>query len=503
MALLNSLTSGVSALDSFTQGLEVIGDNIANVNTTAFKSSTINYTDSFSNTLRTSSSSNGNSSNITSSQLGTGVKVQTVSNDFGQGYIENTGVETDLAIAGDGYFQVVDPVNNNEYATRAGNFRVDDKGNLTTSDGYRVQGLMGGEIEYDVYLDSKDNLVYRVRDDFPTDVDSQTVADLNVSPPELNTTTGTLDLKGTAPAGLKTFELNSLGTPYQLSELEAELKRVDGFDFGGYYKTVESMEDAVNVGTITSEQLNRAIEAENGGVGLSISGKNYKSLTAIRADIDSGKIEQVDADAAIAAVNSGAGIQANFTTLQGIRDALDAGVMSEADINAALTAENLTIDTKTYDGTTGLEWSDLNSLYVINPVTNDTYTLEEINSGAPRSESFSFDTQGNLNMTMSDGNSYTMGKVLLMDFNDPQALVREGDGLYTGFDAAGVVGDFLTNYPGENGNGQILQNSLEQSNVDLTEEFAKMIEAQRSFQAGSRVVTVSDEILSEIVNLKR
>ncbi len=97
--------------------------------------------------------------------------------------------------------------------------------------------------------------------------------------------------------------------------------------------------------------------------------------------------------------------------------------------------------------------------------------------------------------------------VLLMDFRDPTALVKEGANLYSGFDAAGVVGTInlsaANNTPGSYGLGTIQGGSLELSNVDLTEQFADMITTQRSFQAGSRIITVSDDILQEVVNLKR
>jgi flagellar hook protein FlgE len=94
-----------------------------------------------------------------------------------------------------------------------------------------------------------------------------------------------------------------------------------------------------------------------------------------------------------------------------------------------------------------------------------------------------------------------------MDFNDPTALVREGANLFSGFDAAGVIGNInLTsadNTPGSYGLGSIQGGTLELSNVDLAEEFANMITTQRSFQAGSRIITVSDDVLQEVVNLKR
>jgi flagellar hook protein FlgE len=94
-----------------------------------------------------------------------------------------------------------------------------------------------------------------------------------------------------------------------------------------------------------------------------------------------------------------------------------------------------------------------------------------------------------------------------MDFSDPTALVREGANLFSGFDAAGVVGNLALsaefNTAGTGTLGFIQGGALELSNVDLTEEFANMIITQRSFQAGSRIITVSDDVLQEVVNLKR
>ena len=98
----------------------------------------------------------------------------------------------------------------------------------------------------------------------------------------------------------------------------------------------------------------------------------------------------------------------------------------------------------------------------------------------------------------------------MVDFNDTSALIREGRNLFSGFGAAGlknasVGGDALSSLQvaGRQGLGRIQQGALELSNVDLTEEFANMITTQRGFQAGSRIITVSDDILQEVVNLKR
>lgn len=150
MALIASLTSGVSALRSFQRGIEVIGNNIANVNTTGFKSSRVEYKEGFNDILNRSATSDqlAGQSNSTANQIGTGVLADTISGDFGQGPVDVTGVNTDLGITGEGFFKVVDRTDGSEYLTRAGNFRIDDSGYLVTQGGKRVQGLTEGSANF-------------------------------------------------------------------------------------------------------------------------------------------------------------------------------------------------------------------------------------------------------------------------------------------------------------------------------------------------------------------
>jgi flagellar hook protein FlgE len=287
MSLIGTLTSGVSAMRSFTKGLEVIGNNISNVNTVGYKSSQASYSDTFSNTLRGSAPSNGATPNMAATQVGTGVRISGIGSNYGQGGLTTTGVASDLGISGNGFFRVINSVDGQEYASRAGNFRFDDQGYLVTSEGYRVQGLTGG------------------------------------TPP---TAVGDIRLDQTPPANTKL-------------------------------------------------------------------------------------------------------------------------------------------------------------------------------------QSYSIDRLGNVVEFYSDGSSATTNRLLLQSYSDPSALQKVGNNLYTGFAAAGAVGGVAlsaaNNGPGENGLGTIESGTLELSNVDLTEQFANMITTQRSFQASARLVTVSDSVLDDIVNLKR
>ena len=123
MSLLGTLTTSVSALDSFTTGLDTIGNNIANINTTAFKGASVSFAD-------------------TLSDLGT--QVSGVNTSFAQGALSSTGNPTNLGVSGSGFFIVKDTVSGQMYATRDGQFTVDASGFLVNQEGYRVQGLTGG-----------------------------------------------------------------------------------------------------------------------------------------------------------------------------------------------------------------------------------------------------------------------------------------------------------------------------------------------------------------------
>ena len=328
MSLTATLNSGVSALNAFSTGLQVISNNISNVNTVGYKSSRADYSDSFSDILRqsTPSPTSGNGSNTDPLQIGTGVKVGSVTSNFSQGTLSSTGKNTDLGVSGSGFFIVRDTANAVNYATRAGDFRLDDSGYLVTNNGYRVQGLSDGAATY----------------------------------------------------------------------------------------------SAVN---------------------------------------NSGALSYVKTAAAPAAVGD---IKVDF---------------------------NLSIGSGLTNNTAG------------------AFTDTQVDAGKPTIRSFTVDQQGNVVINLSNGDSFNRGRVLLQSFSDPNSLTRSGNNLFSGLASAGPIGGSAlsgtNNGPGSNGLGQIQVGALELSNVDLSKEMTDMIIAQRSFQAGSRIVTVTDQLLEETVNLKR
>src|SRR5580765_1406692 len=132
--MVSSLNSGVSGIQQFQNQLDVIGNNIANSDTFGFKSGRADFEDSFSQSLQASGGSN-------LIQIGSGVSTGAVRSNFEQGNLVGTGMTSDLAIKGDGYFVVKDPVSGNTFVTRSGNFDKDPDGYLVTSQGYRLQGF--------------------------------------------------------------------------------------------------------------------------------------------------------------------------------------------------------------------------------------------------------------------------------------------------------------------------------------------------------------------------
>ena len=133
--MIGSLQTGISGLQQFQEDLQVIGNNIANVNTNGYKSSSMDFEDELSQNL-----ANGSNNPM---QIGEGVTIGAIESNYSQGTINTTGVTTDMAINGAGYFLVKDPSSGLTYATRDGEFNLDANGYLVSVNGYRVQGLMG------------------------------------------------------------------------------------------------------------------------------------------------------------------------------------------------------------------------------------------------------------------------------------------------------------------------------------------------------------------------
>jgi len=487
-----SLGSGISALRSFAKGMEVIGNNIANVNTISFKGSRVSYSETFNQILTQSAPSpqDGQGSNVTASQVGLGVQVDSIKGLFHQGGLSSTNQKTDLAISGDGFFLVSDARNQGaKFATRGGDFRIDDQGNLVTTDGYRVQGSNDGAIGYNATVDANGNWRFLKNNDAVSGTIEPSVrGDISLSfdKSQAEEVVGPYDPNGVAR--------NSI---YYTNNLIAS-DAAGNLDWNGTHNIGSGSMVLNGDGTIAEVPgwhtfAQEAVEAIIAQRNQSVTTPDAVSDADIEAAVSKDMFHSLfSADAGETGLTGTA-----ITDLMNTMDLNHLGSPTDQANNVSA------IQALIPSGATPAE-SQQSALQRVNEVRNDK---------APDLANFSIDPEGMITFFLSDGSSFNKGQIMLVDFNDTSALIREGRNLYSGFGAAGLKGISPStagggalealNIAGRDGLGRIQEGALELSNVDLTEEFAQMITTQRGFQAGSRIITVSDDILQEVVNLKR
>lgn len=456
MALIGSLSSGVSAMQSFVKGMEVIGDNIANSKTVGFKKQRSAFTDNFSQTLRDATPGQGNASNLPAIQVGSGVSLASTQKLFGQGAIETTGVASDLAISGDGFFRVYNGATEEQYLTRDGSFRVNEEGFLTDKAGNFLLGVTGGTAE------------------------------------QAPDTMGQIQV-GTEDLGVRQ---NDAGQPVDLLNRlvldDGSRALTNSNSTSGFYRVDEDgrLLDTANLPTIEAVILQNAVGTETDPRAALHTDGNHYLINDAGNYIDDTGAELAGPIAFDPAVAAAAGAVEWNPATQPFASIGD-GTGPEAD--AEWTA----------GGAGG-------SPEVAAPDATDP------NQFSLAVQNWTINRDGEVRLSLNDGSSFVTAKVLIQDVRDPDALTEVGTGLYTGLENAGaiglqewVIGGALTEtqladlIPNSAGRGFIQSRALEGSNTDLTREFSDMITTQRAFQAGSKVITVSDEMLQEIINLKR
>lgn len=402
--MIGSLYSGISGINANTNAMSVIGDNIANMGTTGFKSSDI----SFANVLSQSVGGLGGS------QIGRGVMMSEVRPQWSSGTLESTGNVTDLAINGQGLF-VVRGTDGMRYYTRAGDFKFDKDANLVNPQGFRVQGYEIGE----------DGTLGRI-----TDI--------------------TIPNTGNPPKA--TTRMN-VGINLNAGAVEDEL-----------YSTTLTVYDSLG-----------------NGIGLTLDFKK------------TGNEGEWDVTAVIPASIGTATLSIATVTF---------------DSNGRLADGYApTIDFELVNGASDFEvtWDIYGEGAKAGTLTGyaaESSTLSQTRDGYPAGslQGVSVSEAGEIVASYSNGQLVPLFKVALADFTNYSGLRKMGGNLYSetlasGQASIGVAGSGVM--------GSIASNSLEMSNVDLAKEFVKMITTQRSFQANSRVITTSDEILAELINIKR
>jgi flagellar hook protein FlgE len=413
--MIGSLFAGVSGLNVNSKALNLIGDNIANVNTAGFKSSR----SSFANILSQSLTGTG------ASEIGRGVEFWTATPMWSQGTVENTTNPTDMAINGRGFFTLRDATGADFYS-RAGDFSFDRDGYLTNPDGLYVQG-------YEVLSVNPDSTL-----------NLGIISDINVpdqsTDPPADTTLFTMDVNLDARAAI----LDTYATTIIIND---------------------SLGNAIPM-TITFEK-----QAAN----------QWDATPTLPAGA-------LGAGGSISIVNN----TFDFTGLGGLQNGTDPTIT----INGlASGAGAMTINWDAYD-VAGATNGDLTQY------ANSSATTFQTQNGYPSGvlRGVSVDESGVVTGSYSNGQLTPLFQVVLSDFPSYYGLSKLGNNLYA---ESRNSGQAMPGTPQSGRLGSISPSAIEMSNVDLAQEFVKMITTQRAFQANSRVITASDEILSELLNIKR
>ena len=405
--MIGSLYSGISGLKANTSAMAVIGDNIANVATTGFKSSKVSFANIFSSSIGQSGL-----------EIGRGVSMSGVSPLWDSGSLENSTSVTDLSVNGKGMFVVQDSTDGAQYFTRAGKFEFDRNGNLVNSDGLNVQG-------------------------YPIDTTGNSGSMTDISLP------------------------NGTNAPRETDEIIFEMNLDSGASNADAYATTITVFDSL--GSQVELDFNFTYDAANTEWDWALTPSSGACATTGSLVFD-----------------------ANGN--------LDAANCTPPSANPALVITGLA------GNDLNIDWTYLNNANttdgsIIGYSARSTKTSQSQNGYASGSlQGVSVDDNGVFTGLYSNGTMTPFAQIALGDFASYSGLAKKGSNL---FGASLESGQAMIGQPNSASLGAVAPSTLEMSNVDLATEFVQLITTQRAFQANSKVITTSDEILAELINIKR
>ena len=574
MASTTALFTGLSGLISNSRRLDVIGNNISNVNTTAFKSNRMTFTPTFSRNFSLGTAPSANTGGSNPGQVGLGVTVAGTQRNFNNGAIGVTGVATDLAIEGDGFF-IVNQAGSTLF-TRSGSFIRNPENDLITQSGARVMGYA---------VDDQYNIIEGNLVELNIPVGTQTLAEQtnnvifngNLNASGEVATTGSIhtsrafftDAGGTTPIDATT----SMSTPIWVSDGAGGF--VQAFDGTATSLTIAGVEKGgkdlgsatFQIGPATTfgdyvDFLDNYLGLDstaitgtsdlNGSVVVDPSG-------AIVINGNEGTVQALEIETADITVNGPGGGLGNPMVMTQTGEANGESVRTSFVVYDSL-GTPLTIDlsfvlqgTTTSGGTTwefAAESSDndaVDRLLAIGEVTfdsngrfvsatNQSFSIVRTNGatnpltvnmdfdsgtdsvssftdgasnlaavfqdGSPIGTlgSFSIGEDGVISGSFTNGLTRQIGQVALAKFSNPEGLVDAGDNLFGSGPNSGTP---LIAKPRDFGTGRVVGGALELSNVDLSQEFINMILASTGYSAASRVITTTDELITQLLALGR
>ena len=440
--MMRSMFSGVSGLRVHQTKMDVIGNNIANVNTVGFKSARVTFNEVFSQTLQGGSAANAGTGRggRNPMQIGLGVGVASIDNLMTTGAAQRTDNPFDLMIEDDGFFVVQDA--SGIRFTRDGSFRVDEQGNLINSQGMRVCGWQA----------TNDGTAIQKGPVSPLSIysgDSESVAPAATNQVRWE---GNLSTSDTEAIIMMNF-FDSLGNEYSMPF------KATKDDDGNWALDLHKDNDSLKIG---------------------FNGKSYTIAADPTLDPTSLKF---DDNGKLTAPAGGIDFRMDLTSglvLTSVDDPTKTLTVNAKDIEIKLDVSKIT----QYNQKT----------------TVQSYRGDGTGAGSGQApgqlNGVNVGPDGIITGRYTNGDSKILGQISVAKFRNPAGLQKVGANL---FDTTPNSGDF--DMIGED---PVLNSGvLEMSNVDLSREFTEMITTQRGFQANSRVITSSDEMLQELVNLKR
>lgn len=406
--MLRSMFTAISSLNSYQVFMDVVADNLANSNTTGYKSNRVTFQTQFAQTIQNGSAPSDTLGGVNPIQIGLGNRLCMISQNFTQGMLQVTGRSTDLAIQGDGMFIYSDGLEN--VYSRDGALTMDSEGYMVNeSNGYRLQGWTA-------------------------------------------ITSGSANTIDTGQA------IGDMQLPLNSSIAQATTDAILGGNLDSTSLVGDTHEITMGVYNSLGDLQNVSIEFTKTGNGTwdwATSGSTGSGSGTLSFDAD-GQLQSATSSTITIPASGGAAAMSVD---------LDFDNMSQLalDTDASITDQN------------GLSAGSFSSFYVA-PITGEVYGV------------------------YSNGMQQLLGQVAVADFVNPSGLERAGQNMYElGLNS----GDPVVGAPGTGGRGGVVGGYLEASNVDMATEFTNMILAQRGFQASSRVITTADEMLQELVNIKR
>ncbi len=576
--MMRSLYSGITGLQGFQTDMDVIGNNIANVNTVGFKSSRVTFSTALYQALSAARGAQNNVGGVNPEEVGLGTQIASVDQLMGQGSLQNTGNKTDLAIQGDGFFMVNSGTGN--YYTRAGNFSLDSDGTLVQSGtGYKVMGWESTVDSTGKRQVNTNNPVTPIQISANETMAAKATTTMGVTG-NLDSTTGiqpttitvtsnngqkytvqftfNLDQKNFDPfSNQKTYDWTAkivsapsgatIGNSVSGQMTLDQYGNVVNDNANNLYITQSGNTYGLSTNSSTSSVSGTAISLPtSGGISFAEADNTANTTTATYTDptyttstqiYDSlGNAHTVYIDFTNLGTVSGSG---STTTWGGSGNtntawAWDARLSDGTPVtltNASGTAVSSTTGVIEFNSSgkptgnftlsngsltqanapTGISFSTSDGS---NPVSSqiDLTQISDLAGSASASitsqngnaegtiQSYAINDSGQIIGTFSNGLTDTLGQVALANFNNPAGLNAIGSSLYSESANSGTpqVGTASTG-----GRGSLVAGALEMSNVSLANEFSNMIVAERSFQANSKVITTSDTMIQDLVNLKQ